>query len=80
MIFCSKGAVRVLIYRTTFTIARGGFFLVPRGASCRICSSLAHLRSAGNSYEIENIGNIDAQLVFMQAREIRITEEMEDDG
>jgi len=30
----------------------------------------------GNSYEIENIGSIDAQIVFLQGREIRVTEEV----
>ena len=30
----------------------------------------------GNSYEIENIGSTDAQIVFLQGREIRVTEEV----
>lgn len=33
ILFVVKGAVRALVYRTTFTIAKGGFFLVPRGMS-----------------------------------------------
>jgi len=63
MLYCTQGAVRVLVYRTTFTIANGGFFLVPRG----------------NSYEIENISNIDARLVFMQAREVKVIEPIEEE-
>jgi hypothetical protein len=77
MIFCSKGAVRVLVHRTTFTIARGGFFLVPRSMHTLQVSCARLMAHAGNSYEIENIGSVVAQLVFMQAREIRITEDLE---
>lgn len=38
MLFVFRGAVRVLVYRTTFTVATGGFFLVPRGASALLTS------------------------------------------
>ena len=33
--------------------------------------------NTGNSYEIENIGPVDARLVFLQSREIKVTEEVE---
>ena len=78
MLYCSQGAVRVLVYRTTFTIANGGFFLVPRGQYRANLSFLWLTPGAGNSYEIENIGQIDARLVFMQAREVKVIEPEEE--
>lgn len=76
MLFVHRGAVRVLIYRTTFTISCGGFFLVPRG-ECSFNADLSEVDeelNIGNSYEIENIGMDDAQVVFMQGREVKVTE------
>ena len=42
-----------------------------------VCLDLIEVsRRTGNSYEIENIGSTDAQIVFLQGREIRVTEEV----
>ncbi|ODO05031.1 hypothetical protein I350_05643 [Cryptococcus amylolentus CBS 6273] len=58
-----QGAVQVTIYRTSFVMAPGSQFLVPRG----------------NDYCIENISpNKEAQLFFAQARKIRAGEEEEE--
>ncbi|WVQ78910.1 hypothetical protein IAT38_001001 [Cryptococcus sp. DSM 104549] len=58
--FVICGAVQVTIYRTSFVIAPGGQFLVPRG----------------NDYCIENISpDKEAQLFFAQARKIRVGED-----
>ncbi|WVQ77302.1 hypothetical protein IAR50_006986 [Cryptococcus sp. DSM 104548] len=58
-----QGAVQVTIYRTSFVMAPGSQFLVPRG----------------NDYCIENISpNKEAQLFFAQARKILADEEEED--
>ncbi|WWD16350.1 hypothetical protein CI109_100776 [Kwoniella shandongensis] len=55
-----QGAVQVTIHRTSFVMAPGGQFLVPRG----------------NEYCIENISvNKEVQLFFAQARKIRAGEE-----
>ncbi|WRT63918.1 uncharacterized protein IL334_000845 [Kwoniella shivajii] len=55
-----QGAVQVTIYRTSFVMAPGGQFLVPRG----------------NDYCIENISpDREVQLFFAQARKIRAGEE-----
>ena len=62
MLYCVQGAVRVLVHRTEFTISQGGFFMIPRG----------------NSYQINNLTEVEAFLVFMQAREL--TAVMEGDG
>ncbi|KAE8540611.1 hypothetical protein D1P53_002974 [Cryptococcus gattii VGV] len=54
-----QGAVQVTIYRTSFVMAPGSQFLVPRG----------------NDYCIENISpDKEAQLFFAQARKIRANE------
>ncbi|WWC66750.1 uncharacterized protein I206_100655 [Kwoniella pini CBS 10737] len=59
-----QGAVQVQIYRTSFVMAPGGQFLVPRG----------------NDYSIENISpDKEAQLFFAQARKIRADEEETED-
>jgi hypothetical protein len=73
MLYVERGAVQVLIYRTYFPIARGGFFFVPRGASRRSAAPRVHADSrTGNSYEIENIGQVPVRLVFAQAREVKV--------
>lgn len=36
MLYCAQGAVRVLVHRTEFSIAQGGYFLVPRGKNSLI--------------------------------------------
>ncbi|WWC58374.1 uncharacterized protein I303_100914 [Kwoniella dejecticola CBS 10117] len=60
-----QGAVQVQIYRTSFVMAPGGQFLVPRG----------------NDYSIENISpDKEAQLFFAQARKIRADEEETEDS
>ncbi|WWC86037.1 uncharacterized protein L201_000908 [Kwoniella dendrophila CBS 6074] len=59
-----QGAVQVTIYRTSFVMAPGGQFLVPRG----------------NDYCIENISeDKEVKLFFAQARKIRAGEEETDD-
>ncbi|KAK9894311.1 hypothetical protein P389DRAFT_105955 [Cystobasidium minutum MCA 4210] len=64
VLFCHQGAVRVLVHRTEFSVAKGGFFLIPRG----------------NSYQINNLTDIDAVLVFMQAKEVEaVMEEAEEE-
>ncbi|OCF73564.1 hypothetical protein I204_05407 [Kwoniella mangroviensis CBS 8886] len=54
-----QGAVQVQIYRTSFIMAPGGQFIVPRG----------------NEYSIENISNKEVQLFFAQARKVKATEQ-----
>ncbi|WVW82041.1 hypothetical protein I302_104046 [Kwoniella bestiolae CBS 10118] len=54
-----QGAVQVQIYRTSFIMAPGGQFLVPRG----------------NEYSIENISKKEAQLFFAQARKVKASEQ-----
>ncbi|KZO90505.1 hypothetical protein CALVIDRAFT_590752 [Calocera viscosa TUFC12733] len=49
-----QGAVKVQIYRTSFLIAVGGMFLVPRG----------------NVYSLENVAERETILFFAQARKI----------
>ncbi|KAI0345117.1 hypothetical protein BDW22DRAFT_1353994 [Trametopsis cervina] len=48
-----EGAVTFKVHRTSFVLATGGMFLVPRG----------------NMYYIQNISDRDAKLFFAQARE-----------
>ncbi|KAJ3389990.1 hypothetical protein HDU84_008049 [Entophlyctis sp. JEL0112] len=50
--FVVYGTVRVRLHRNVFEVSDNSQFLIPRG----------------NQYSIENIGNDDAHLVFMQAR------------
>jgi centromere protein C len=64
MLFCHQGAVRVLVHRTEFSVAQGGFFLIPRG----------------NSYQINNLTDIDAILVFTQAKEVEAIVDAEDEA
>ena len=54
IMYCATGVVRVRIYRSIFTIAEGGLFLVPRG----------------NNYSVTNIGHDDVRLIFMQSRQV----------
>ncbi|WVF65985.1 hypothetical protein IAT40_000723 [Kwoniella sp. CBS 6097] len=54
-----RGAVQVTVHRTSFVMARGGQFLIPRG----------------NEYQIENVTkSTEVQLFFAQARKIRADE------
>ncbi|KAF5373827.1 hypothetical protein D9758_000978 [Tetrapyrgos nigripes] len=52
------GAVNVRIHMTSFILASGGTFMVPRG----------------NVYYIENISDRPAKLMFVQAREMTVNE------
>ncbi|KAL7420121.1 mitotic fidelity of chromosome transmission-related protein [Cryptotrichosporon argae] len=62
MFYVAKGAVQVIIHKTSFVMAVGGQFMVPRG----------------NHYSIENISpTTTAELFFAQARKIRAHEEDE---
>lgn len=54
-----EGAVNVKIHRTTFTMAVGGQFMVPRG----------------NQYSIHTISRRPAKLFFAQARRMAADEE-----
>ncbi|KAF8213567.1 Mif2/CENP-C like-domain-containing protein [Mycena galopus ATCC 62051] len=50
--FVVEGAVNVMVHHTSFVLATGGMFMVPRG----------------NRYSIENVGERSAKLFFTQAR------------
>ncbi|KAI0093782.1 Mif2/CENP-C like-domain-containing protein [Irpex rosettiformis] len=54
-----EGAVTFKVHRTSFVLATGGMFLVPRG----------------NMYYIQNISDRDAKLFFAQARKVEAGEE-----
>ncbi|KZS92465.1 hypothetical protein SISNIDRAFT_455662 [Sistotremastrum niveocremeum HHB9708] len=54
-----EGAVQFKVHRTSYILAPGGTFIVPRG----------------NMYYIENIGQRDAKLFFAQARKIPAEED-----
>ncbi|KAG8993409.1 hypothetical protein FRB90_000715, partial [Tulasnella sp. 427] len=54
LFYCIEGAVRVMVHRSTFVIARNGMFMVPRG----------------NQYYLENISDHDCKLFFAQARKV----------
>ena len=62
----------MLVHRTEFSISEGGFFLIPRGVSwyAMIIFGVHTFAVSGNSYQINNLTDIDAMLVFMQAREV----------
>lgn len=49
-----EGAVSLKVHRTSFIIATGGMFLIPRG----------------NNYYIENVSQRAAKLFFAQARKV----------
>ncbi|KAL4067832.1 Mif2/CENP-C like-domain-containing protein [Scleroderma yunnanense] len=51
-----EGAVSVVIHETTYVVATGGMFLVPRG----------------NTYYVHNICERDARLFFTQARHVAV--------
>jgi centromere protein C len=53
--------VNVVVCDTSFVLATGGMFMVPRG----------------NTYFIENIADRDSKLFFTQARKMREDEEEE---
>ncbi|EJD02264.1 uncharacterized protein FOMMEDRAFT_86864 [Fomitiporia mediterranea MF3/22] len=55
-----EGAINLKVHRTSFVIASGGMFLIPRG----------------NTYYIENISQRPAKLFFAQARQVNVDEEM----
>ena len=65
-----EGAINLKIHRTSFVLATGGMFLIPRG-TIRISSphSLSYSFS-GNNYYLENISQRPARLFFAQARKI----------
>ncbi|KAG9044550.1 hypothetical protein FS837_007955 [Tulasnella sp. UAMH 9824] len=54
LFYCIEGAVRVMVHRSTFVIARNGMFMVPRG----------------NQYYLENISDHSCKLFFAQARKV----------
>ncbi|KAG8896295.1 hypothetical protein FRC01_011902 [Tulasnella sp. 417] len=54
LFYCIEGAVRVMVHRSTFIIARNGMFMVPRG----------------NQYYLENISDHSCKLFFAQARKV----------
>ncbi|KDQ07258.1 hypothetical protein BOTBODRAFT_38963 [Botryobasidium botryosum FD-172 SS1] len=56
--YCIEGAVRVQIHRTSFVIAPGGMFMVPRG----------------NQYFIQNISEREVKLFFAQGRKLPMDE------
>lgn len=64
IIFCVTGAVRVLVHRTEFSMGPGSMFKIPRG----------------NSYQIHNMTDIEAFMVFFQAREIAAVVDNDDEG
>ncbi|TFY55300.1 hypothetical protein EVJ58_g8336 [Rhodofomes roseus] len=57
-----EGAVNLTVHKTSFILATGGMFLVPRG----------------NMYHIRNISERDARLFFAQARKVSDEEMEED--
>ncbi|KAH9917445.1 Mif2/CENP-C like-domain-containing protein [Fomitopsis serialis] len=57
-----EGAVNLTVHKTSFILATGGMFLVPRG----------------NMYHIRNISERDAKLFFAQARKVSDEEMEED--
>lgn len=57
--FVIEGAVSLKIHRTSFIVATGGMFLIPRG----------------NNYYIENVSQRSAKLFFTQARKVNAEDE-----
>ncbi|KAI5116067.1 hypothetical protein M0805_005580 [Coniferiporia weirii] len=54
-----EGAVQLKVHRTSFVLASGGMFLIPRG----------------NTYYLENISKRPAKLFFAQARKVNAEDE-----
>ncbi|KIO28010.1 hypothetical protein M407DRAFT_72414, partial [Tulasnella calospora MUT 4182] len=79
LFYCIEGAVRVMVHRSTFIIARNGMFMVPRGEHSRFYPSWASANifsfaTPGNQYYLENISDHNCKLFFAQAR--KVTEKM----
>ena len=70
-----SGVVKVTIHTNTFITAPGSFFMVPRGLSCTHLV-VTKLMRVGNDYQIDNASDeIEARLVFAQARKMRAKED-----
>lgn len=73
-----EGAVTFKVHRTSFLLATGGMFLVPRGMNLRdvpsLCARAYHHDSPGNMYYIQNVSDRDAKLFFAQARKVEAGE------
>ncbi|KAG8939162.1 hypothetical protein FRC04_006936 [Tulasnella sp. 424] len=75
-----EGAVRVMVQRSTFVIARNGMFMVPRGGLDPFAfpawspTDILQPISSGKQYYLENISDHDCKLFFAQAR--KVTEKM----
>lgn len=70
-----EGAVTVKIHRSSFVVANGGMFMVPRGELSsrpiyQYVSAQSFIPTTGNMYFIQNISDRDARLFFAQARKV----------
>ena len=70
-----QGAVKVAVHQSSFIVATGGMFWIPRGESLplvlsdvRSVDSLHRDTSTGNLYNIQNVCERDAKLFFTQVR------------
>ena len=69
----TEGCVEATIHRTSYTLASGGTFMVPRGQSHLINDPLpSPPLIPGNNYSIKNTSSQHAKLFFCQARKVPV--------
>lgn len=75
MFYVIAGAVQVTVHKSSFVMAPGGMFMVPRGLFHTSGVTRTNSSCVGNDYEIRNVSEeTEAELFFAQARKIRMNE------